>query len=165
MELTSPRNNTLKINTKRGYILVDPDISEDAKIIILSDGSTTDIQQTKDNLVIYGPGDFEASGILVKGTRGDDNTVYSIDSDEGRMLVASSSSISKLSDEDDFNAVVVKAVETVDEAALNALSSGLVIVYGDPSYIPQSLLDKKVNKINLKKIDEIGTNVVYLEKK
>lgn len=165
MELTSPLTNTLKINTRKGNVLIDPENSDDARIIILSDNSKTEISQTPENLVIYGPGDFEAGGILIKGTRGDADTVYSIDTGEGRVLIASSSSVSKLSDEDDYSAVIVKATDTVDEATLDALSAGLVVVYGDPTFIPAHLAEKKVNKVNLKKIDELDSNVVYLEKK
>lgn len=165
MELTSPQVNTLKINTKKGYILVDPLTSDEAKVVILSDNSEADISQTPDNLVIYGPGDFEASGILIKGTRGDGETIYSIDAEDGKVLFATSSSISKLTDEDDYSAVIVKAVDKISESALDSLSTGLVIVYGDQSFIPPTMLASKTNKINLKKIEDLGSNVVYLEKK
>lgn len=165
MELTSPTLNTLKINSKRGYILVDPDTSEDAKVIILSDGSEKDIIQTPENLVIFGPGDFEGSGILIKGTRPESETMYSIDTGDGRVLVVQSTSISKLTDVDEYDAVIVKATATIDEAALAALSSKCVVVYGDPGFIPDTLLTNKTNKINLKKQEELSSNVVYLEKK
>ena len=165
MEFTSPALNTLKISTKKGYILVDPDTSEDAKIIILSDGSATDISQTKDNLVIYGPGDFEASGILVKGTRAEKDTTYSLDSGDGRALLVSSSSVESLTDEDDYDVVAVKAVGPVEESALASLSSKLVIVYGNEEFMPDALKAKKQNKINAKKIEETEGNVLYLEKK
>ncbi len=165
MELTSPLTNTLKINTRKGSVLIDPEGSDDARIIILSDNSKTDIRQTSEDLVIYGPGDYEAGGILIKGTRGDADTVYSIDTGEGRILITSSSSVSKLSDEDDYSAVVVRATNAVDEATLDALSTGLVVVYGDSAFIPQHLAEKKVNRVNLKKIDELDGKVVYLEKK
>lgn len=165
MELTSPRLNTLKINSKKGYILVDPDAAEDAKVIILSDDSEQDIPQTTERLVIYGPGDFEASGILIKGTRNDNQTMYSIDTGEGRILVASSTSISKLADEDDYDIVAVKAVGPIEESAISSLSSNLVVVYGDEVNIPDSLKDKRVPKVNNKKKEELESNVVYLEKK
>lgn len=165
MELTSPILNTLRINSKKGAILIDPDSSEDAKIIILSDGSTQNINQNDDNLVIYGPGDFEASGILIKGTRAENETMYSIDTGDGRILAVNSNSISKLADEDDYDIVAVKALGLVDEAALSAISSKLVVVYGSSEFIPESLLGKKLAKISLKKRDDIEGNVVYLEKK
>ncbi len=165
MELSSPIVNCLKISSKRGYILIDPDASEDAKIIILSDGSDQNITQTDDNLVIFGPGDYEASGILIKGSRPENDTIYSIDTSEGRALIASSNSISKLTDEDEYDVVVVKAVTSVDEAALAALSSKLVVVYGSEDFIPETLKEKRVAKVNLKKREEIEGNVVYLEKK
>ncbi len=165
MELTSPAISTLKISTKKGYILIDPSTGEDAKVVILSDGSDNDIVQTPDNLVIYGPGDFEVSGILIKGTRNDFETMYSIAADDGKVLVVQSTSISKLADEDDCDAVIVKAVNEVDEAALSAISSKLIVVYGDESLIPDSIKANKSQKISLKKTEELSSNVVYLEKK
>lgn len=165
MELSSPVQNTLRINSKKGYVLVDPDSAEEAKVIILSDSSTQNIQQTEENLVIYGPGDFEASGILIKGSRPEDETMYSIDTTEGRVLVVQSTSIAKLADEDDYDAVAVKAVSPVDEAALTAISSKLVVVYGEPANIPDAVKINKVNKINIRKLDDLTSNVVYLEKK
>ncbi len=165
MELNSPQLNVLKINSKKGYILVDPDTSEDARIVILNDGSDKDLIQTDENLIIYGPGDYETAGILIKGARGENETVYTIDTGEGRILVVLSSSISKLADEDEFDAVVVKAVTPVDEAALSALTSKLVVVYGDEANIPESIKANRIAKINLKKKEELTSSVVYLEKK
>ena len=165
MELTSPQTGTLKINTKKGYVLIDPDTSDEAKIVILSDNSEKDVIQTESNLVIYGPGDYEASGILIKGSRPENETMYSIDTGEGRGLFVLSSSISKLPDEDDIDVVMVKAIGPVEEANLAALSTKLVVVYGDEANIPDTLKASKVNKINLKKPEELTSNVVYLEKK
>ncbi|MDO8269830.1 MAG: hypothetical protein Q7T54_04140 [Candidatus Levybacteria bacterium] len=165
MELTSPSVGTLKINCKKGYILIDPDSSEDAKVVILNDHVTQDIVQTENNLVIYGPGDFEASGILIKGVRPESETMYSIDTGEGRILIVCSTSVAKLSDEDEFDVVAVKAVGPVEESALSALTSKLVVVYGDEGNIPESLKAKKEPKINMKKRDEIEGNIVYLERK
>ncbi len=144
---------------------MDPDTSEDAKVVILNDGSNKDLVQTEENLIIYGPGDFETAGILIKGVRPENETMYTVDSGEGRVLLAQSSSISKLTDEDEYDAVIVKAVTPVDEATLSALSSKLVIVYGDEANIPENIKANKVAKINLKKKEELTSNVVYLEKK
>lgn len=165
MELTSPYQNTLKINTKKGYILVDPETSDEAKVVILSDNSDKDIVQTTENLVIYGPGDFEASGILIKGTKPEEETMYSIDTGEGRILVVSSTSIKKLTDEDDYDIVAVKAVNPLEESELTSISTKLVVVYGDLAFIPETLKNTKLTKISLKKRDEINGDVVYLEKK
>lgn len=165
MELSTPQVNVLKINSKKGYILIDPDTSEDAKIVILSDGSDKDLVQTDENLIIYGPGDFETAGILIKGVRLENETMYTIDTGDGRVLVVQSSSIAKLTDEDEYDAVIVKAITQVDEAALAALSSKLVVVYGDENFVPENIKTNKATKINLKKREELTSNVVYLEKK
>lgn len=165
MELNSPQLNVLKLNSKKGYVLIDPDTSEDARVVIFNDGCDKELIQTDENLIIYGPGDFETAGILIKGTRPDNVTMYTIDTGEGRVLVAQSSSIEKLADEDEYDAVIIKAVTAVDEAALAALSSKLVVVYGDEANVPEVIKANRVAKINLKKKEELTSNVVYLEKK
>lgn len=165
MELTIPQKNTLKINSKKGCILIDPDAIEDAKIIIQSDPDAPMLDSTQDTLVIYGPGDFEASGVLIKGSKLDGGVSYSIDADDSRIIFAKSTSISRLTDEDDYDAVVIKAVEPVEESVLSAISSKLVVVYGDEVNIPEAIKQNRVNKINLKKIEDTSSNVVYLAKK
>lgn len=165
MELTSPSNTTLKITSKKGVVLVNPSLVDTATIVIIDDNDTDISEKYPDSLVIYGPGEFEASGIMIKGTRSESGTMYVIDMGEGKMLHAISTSITKLSDEDDYDVVVVKAVGPVEEAQLSSLSSKLVVVYGDSENIPQAIKDNTVNKVNLKKKDELTSNVVYLKKK
>lgn len=165
MEITSPGGTTLKIVSKKGTILINPDSIDDAKIVIIDDDAPDISKNYPDTLVIYGPGEFEVGGIMVKGTRQEGNTTYEIDAEEGKILHALSSSISKISTEDEYEAVIVKALAPLEESDVSSLSSRLVIVYGEPQNIPESLKQNKINKINLRKRDDITTNVVYLEKK
>ena len=90
--------------------------------------------------------------------------MYSIDTGEGRILVVLSTSISKLTDVDDYDAVIVTAVSEVAESTLAALSSQLVVVYGEDTFIPETIKANKTSKINLKKKEELTSNVVYLER-
>lgn len=165
MELTSPNTTTLKITSKRGVVLIDPSFADDAKIIIIDDNHPDVSEKYPDSLVIYGPGEFESSGIMIKGIRSENETMYVIDTGEGKILHAISTSIAKLSDEDDYDVVAIKAVTPVEEAALSSITSKLVVVYGEGENIPKALKDNAVNKINLKKKDELTSNVVYLERK
>lgn len=165
MELTSPGAKTLKVNSKKGAVLFDPEYSDDCKIVISEDDAPDVSQKFQDTLVIYGPGEFEVGGIMVKGTRNDDKTMYEVDTGEGKMLHALSTSISKLSTEDEYDVVVVRAVSKVEEADLSSLSSKLVVVYGPEENVGDSLKTNKINKVSLKKLEDITTNVVYLEKK
>ena len=165
MELSAPSSLTLKIASKKGIVLVNPSFTDTATIVLIDDNALDISEKYPDSLVIYGPGEFEASGIMIKGTRSEKDTMYVIDTGEGKVLHAISTSIQKLSDEDDYDVVVVRAVSPVEEASLSSLSSKLVVVYGDSENIPQTVKDNTVNKINLKKKDELNSNVVYLEKK
>ena len=165
MELTAPNGATLKINSKKGNVLINPEFTDDAKIVIIDDGAPDISSKYSDSLVIYGPGEYEANGIMVKGTRGEDKTMYVIDTGEGKILHVLSSSSSKLSNEDEFDLVVVKAVAPVEEADLTSLSSKLVVVYGDEQNIAPVIRENRTNKVNLKKSEDITTNVGNLEKR
>ena len=165
MELTSPSTTALKITSKKGIILVNPSFVDEAKILIIDDDNPDISEKYPESLVIYGPGEFESSGIMVKGIRSEKDTMYVIDTGEGKMLHVISTSIAKLSDEDDYDLVVVRAASPVEEADLSSLSSKLVVVYGESENIPQAIKDNTVNKISLKKKDELTSNVVYLERK
>ena len=165
MELTTPSTTTLKIASKRGVILINPSVFDTATIVIIDDNHPDVSEKYPDSLIIYGPGEFESSGIMIKGTRSEMKTMYVIDTGEGKILHTISTSISKLTDEDDYDVVAIKAVAPVEEAALSSITSKLVVIYGESENIPQSLKDNAVSKINLKKKDELMSNVVYLEKK
>jgi hypothetical protein len=165
MELTSQSTGSLRLNSKRGQLYINPVISDNAKIIILNDNAEDNIAHNHETLVIYGPGDFEASGILVKGTRKESDTFYTIDTDEARILYAVSTSISKLSVDDDIDVVVVRVTTPVEEGVLSSLSSKLVVVFGEKENVPEAVLANSVQKINLKKKEELSSNIVYLEKK
>ena len=165
MELTSPNSLTLKIASKRGVVLINPSFVDDAKVVIIDDNLPDISEKYPDTLVIYGPGEFEVNGIMIKGARSENDTMYVIDTGEGKILHAISTSIAKLSDEDDYDVVAVKAVAPVEEAQLTSLSSKLIVVYGESSNIPQAIKDNTVNKISLKKKDELTSNIVYLERK
>lgn len=164
MELTQPYQNTLKINGKKGYVLFNPQAAEDAKIIILDDQGDPS-QFSDDTLCVYGPGEFEAGGIVVKGTRTEGSTMYEIENGEGRALHVLSDSVGKLSDEEDFDVVIIKAITPIEEAQLTSLSSGIIVVYGDVVNIPDKVKESKVSKVLIRKKEELPSNIVYLEKK
>lgn len=163
MELSLENNNTLKISTKNGTVVINPTSSATGNILILSDNTSPSFDVPDSTLVIYGPGEYEASGILVKGTRPQTDTVYEISDANGKILYTTSNSISKLTDEEDFDAVVVRVVDSYDEAVLEALSANLLVIFGDSSQIPDEVKQNKIAKINLKKKDQLESKIVFLE--
>ena len=163
MELTVPYQQTLKITGKNGHVLFSPQTADDAKIIILDDASDSSFDD--DVLCIYGPGEYEAGGIIVKGNRQEGSTKYEIDNGEGRALHVLSDSIAKLTDEDDFDVVIVKANGPLEESQLTSISSGIIVVYGEEGNIPEKIKENKVTKVTLRKKEELPANIVYLVKK
>lgn len=157
--------SSLKIKTQKGDIFVGNESTDTPKIVILEDNTVLNTKYPEDTLVIYGPGDFEASGILIKGTRTERSTMYTIESNDGtRVLYVVSDSISNLSEENDYQAIIVKATGPVTDTDLSSLSSSLVVVFGEEKNIPETFKVSKINKVNLKKKDEAIGNLVYLSK-
>jgi len=164
MDLTRVSENTVRLAFKKGVVLLDPDTFPDAVIAIVTDDAGK-YETTEDTLIIEGPGEYETKGIVVKGSRAEGAVVYELDSGEGKIMFAQSTSLAKLADEDEFDAVLIKVVEELDEAKVTSLSSGLTIIYGPAEFVPAKIRENTVTKINLKKKEELGANIVYLAKK
>lgn len=164
MELQRTANSTIKISSKKGIVLIDPDATPDAAIAIMSE-EVGNFDTTDETLIIEGAGEYEAKGISVKGVRIADTLSYEIDTEESKLLFALSSSLEKLADKDEFDGVLVKVVGPLDEGKLAAVTSGLVILYGDEANIPDNLKANRVSKVNLKKKEELPGNIIFLDKK
>lgn len=164
MDLTRFGAQSVRLSLKKGSVTIDSDTTPDSAIAIMTE-EVGKYDTTDDVLIVEGPGEYESKGIVVKGSRVEGVTVYEIDSGDGKIMFALSSCLSKLSDEDEFDAVLIKAVDELDEAKIASLSSGLTIVYGDEALVPAKIKETTVYKINLKKKEELGANIVYLAKK
>lgn len=162
MELTRPSQNTLRIASKKGDVYVNPEPSDSPTIALVNDGAKFTLSD--DYLTIYGPGEFESKGIVVKGSRPDKDTMYIVDTDEGKALYVQASAIDKLSDEE-VDVVVINANVPIEESKLASLSSSLIVVFGEDANIPEKVKEHSVTKLNLKKKEELGSNIVYLAKK
>lgn len=164
MELQCITGTTIKISSKKGIILIDPDTTPEAAIAIMTQEEGS-YETTNETLIIEGAGEYEAKGIVVKGIRVGQTPSYEIDTEDGKLLFALSSSLEKLTDEDEFDGVLIKVVDALDEGKLAAVTSGLIILYGDEANIPDGLKEHRVSKVNLKKKEELPGNILFLEKK
>ena len=164
MELQRITATTIKISSKKGIVLIDPDTTPDSAIAIMSE-EEGNYETTDDTLIIEGAGEYEAKGISVKGVRIADTLSYEIDTEDSKLLFALSTSLEKLVDKDEFDGVLIKVVNALDEGKLAAVTSGLVILYGDEANIPDSLKQNKVSKVNLRKKEELPGNIIFLDKK
>lgn len=164
MELQRIAQNTIRISSKKGIILIDADLPPDASVVIMTNDEFI-YPTTDDTLIIEGAGEYEAKGIVVKGIAVAGVTTFEIDTEDSKLLFARSASLEKLSDKDEFDCVLIKVESMLDEGKLAAVTSGLVVLYGDEANIPDSLKEHRVSKVNLKKKEELPGNILFLEKK
>lgn len=162
MEVVYLSDSNVKIKTKQAVFVVNPDTKVDGDVVLLTTGVR---KEFGDKLVIYAPGEYEISGVSIKGERLGDGMVYELLEEQQKILLGPIKSITDVKDQEGYTASVVYADDKFDENALASLSSEVVAVYGREEMIsldPQTI--KRVDKINLKKIDELKGFVAYLSK-
>ena len=124
MELQRITATTIKISSKKGIVLIDPDTTPDAAIAIMTEDEGN-YDTTDDTLIIEGAGEYEAKGISVKGVRIADTLSYEIDTEDSKLLFALSTSLEKLVDKDEFDGVLIKVVNALDEGNWQLLQAVL----------------------------------------
>ena len=160
MEVIYLSNSSVKVKTKQAVFIVNPDTKVDGDVVLLTTGVRNEFG---DKLVIYAPGEYEISGVSIKGERLGEGIVYELLEEQQKILLGPIKSITDVKDQEGYAASVVYADSKFDENALASLSSEIVVVYGPEDMISlDSQTVKKVDKINLKKIDELKGFVVYL---
>lgn len=162
MELIFASRDSIKIKTKLATFIVDPSEKSDGDILVFT--SFTSKPYDREKVVIEGPGEYEISGVYIKGEVVEGGILYEFINDAKKIIVTPSENLKNL-DAEGCSAAVVHSTTKLEEKDLETLSSDLVVVYGDSQNIAvaeQSL--KKVDKVNLKKIDELKGFIVYLTK-
>ena len=163
MEISRLSDNSIKIKTKNSTFVIDPEAKSpeaDAYVYTVAQKNIPEGQ-----LAIEGPGEYEIGGVYIKGEVVSDNLVYEFLDETKKVLVLSSPSAIKNLDTEDYPVVIVKASEKVESANLTTIGAELVIVYGPSENIsvePESI--KQIDKVNLRKIDELKGFIVYLSK-
>lgn len=162
MEITRLSNTSIRIKTKNATLVVDPVSKTEADAFLFTNASNKFESET---LPIYGPGEFEVKGVSIRGEKIDNIVCYDLWDDSKKILILPSLSAAKSKEAAEYNAVVINISEKTDDALLSGVSSELVILYGDSSFITldQNTV-KKTEKINLKKADEFKGFTVFLEK-
>ncbi|MCL4354379.1 hypothetical protein M1349_02800 [Patescibacteria group bacterium] len=164
MDISLTKDNSLKIKGKKTAIVTDPVSKTEADIVIITDSSASyDLDKVEGKrLVIEGPGEYEVGGvsIVAKNIKGD--LVFYI-TDFSRILLLPASAVSKIQEEDEFDAVIIKVQEKINEDAFSAFNSKSFILYGDLSQATlKSENIEKTNKVSLKKTGEYFGKIIML---
>ena len=163
MEVSKIGKKGVKIRTKNASFLVNPEGKIDGDVVILTQKPQV-YSDYNGAIVIDGPGEYEVSGVSIKGEAIDGSVLFDFLADSQRLLMLPTASISKSEEAQDYTATVVFLDENSKDT-ISQISSGVVIVVGDADRIFKDKTSlKKIDKVNLKKIDEYKGFIVHLSK-
>lgn len=162
MEIAVVSDNTLKVRSKNSSFLVNPTKLSDSDAILLTN-KANDYGIYDGKLVIDGPGEYEVAGVSIKGEKGSAGTSYDLLEENQKLLVIDAEDVGKSKGGDDYIATLVVGANPVGQAELEKITSGVVIVLGAGLEASNDGI-KKIDKINLKKIDEYKGFIVHLTK-
>jgi hypothetical protein len=148
MDIQSFSGDSLRIKSKKTTLAVDPKTSIqkfDADAILLT-GKEGDINRvTNYRVVISGAGEYEVSGLKIVGIKSEDDLVFTLISENVRMLVAKASSLKKISTEKigDYQIIVINTDTDVSESVVTAMEPNIVILYGQKAKETAKALGKE----------------------
>jgi len=147
MEIAIAREGSFKIKSKNTVFIINPDSKIDGDVVILTEKPSS-YSQFQGKLVIDGPGEYEVSGVLIKGEKTDGKISFDFAEDSQSIAVLSTASLAKNKEIEDQTAVVVLLQD--GKTDLSGISlSGVLIVVGPKDLLPQDSNIKKLDKINL----------------
>jgi hypothetical protein len=135
MDIQILGEDSLKIKSKKATLAIDPKTSIqkfDADAILLTGKVGDTSRVTEYRVVINGVGEYEVAGLKIVGIKSEEELVFTLVSDNVRMLVAKASSLKKISTEKigDCQIVAINADDDVSESTITAMEPNIVVLYG-----------------------------------
>jgi pyrrolidone-carboxylate peptidase len=135
MDIQILGEDSLKIKSKKATLAIDPKTSIqkfDADAILLTGKVGDTSRVTEHRVVINGVGEYEVAGLKIVGIKSEEELVFTLVSDNVRMLVAKASSLKKISTEKigDCQIVAINADDDVSESTITAMEPNVVVLYG-----------------------------------
>ncbi len=134
MEITALAAHSLKLKGKHAALFVNPldKTSSYNAAIILGNSPKSSLKIRDDVVTISGPGEYEAAGITMTGTRADTDTIYSITLDDIEILLGTRSGLEKLHQRLQEHAIlIVDADSTGDISFVSSLGMNSILFFGE----------------------------------
>jgi len=148
MEVALLDKTSLRIKSKHTNFVVDPfeklsKISTDA-VLILS-GDNIDLSKVTDyRVVIKSPGEYEVGGIKISAIDLDGATVYGLTVDSVDILLAKTSSVTKISEKlKEYQIAIFNVDSEINQTVVTALEPRVVILYGEKATAAAKALGKE----------------------
>lgn len=164
MEISKLNGISVKIKGKLASIIIDPLGKAEAEIVIATqDLDSLELSKVEGvRLVISGPGEYEVGGISISSKQLKTGVSYLI-LDSAKILFITSNELNEISDDEEFDAVLIKVVSPFSEDALGPIHTKCTVLYGNTELAAIKSEDsERATKINLKKTAEIQGKIFIL---
>jgi hypothetical protein len=147
--------DSLKIKSKKTTLAIDPKSSIqkfEADAIILLD-KNSDVTRINDfRVVIDAAGEYEINGLKISGTTSENDTIFTVTSENVPTLIAKASSLEKFSAEKigDYKIVIINADSDLDQGRVTAMEPNMVILYGEKAKEIAKTLGKESASVSSK---------------
>ena len=135
MDIQTVGEDSLRIKSKKTTLVIDPKTAMqkvDADAILLTNKAGNVSRVTDYRVIIDGVGEYEVSGLKIIAVKGEDDLIFSLVSDNVRILVAKVSALKTISTEKigDYQVVVINADTDASESMITAMEPNIVVLYG-----------------------------------
>lgn len=163
MEISRTSDNAVKIKCKNAVLLVDSTNATDQDIILSTTPGDYENYTNQVKLLINGAGEYEVSGVVIKAEKQGEGLWISVLDEPYKVLICDSENVSKATEEEGYDALIVKAKLNVQKDLLSSFSQKVCIVFGQEELLPSGDV-KRLQKINIKKMDDVAGSIVVLAK-
>lgn len=147
MEVALLDKTSLRIKSKHTNFVVDPfeklsKTSTDA--VLLLSGINANLSKVTDyRVVIKSPGEYEVGGIKISAIDIDGSTVYALTVDNVDVLLAKTSSVTKVSEKlKEYQIAIFNVDSEINQTVVTALEPRVVILYGEKAAEAAKALSK-----------------------
>jgi hypothetical protein len=147
--------DSLKIKSKKTTLAIDPKSSiqkfEADAIVLLNKNS--DITRINDfRVVIDAAGEYEINGLKVSGVTSENDTIFTITSENVPTLIAKASSLEKISAEKvgEYKILIINADSDLNQGRVTAMEPNIVILYGEKAKEIAKTLGKESASVSSK---------------
>lgn len=163
MEIQRVSDSAVRIKSRNSSFLIDSTSKDESEVLVFT-SAPSDYSELVAPVIIGAPGEYETSGVSIKGEAHGQKTSYTFLEENQNILVTTASSLSEIKEIEEGTVVVVIADQALGEA-LSELAAELIVVVAPLEFLPPDAATfKKADRVNLKKTEDYKGFVVYLSK-
>lgn len=163
MEVQRVSDSSVRIKSKNSSFLINSTGKNESENLVFT-SAPSDYSILSAPVIISGSGEYETAGVSIKGEKHGEKFSYIFLEENQNILVVLASSLPEIKEIEEGTIIVVIADQALGEA-LSELAAELIIVAASPEFLPADTSTfKKIEKVNLKKTEELKGFVVHLSK-